>query len=54
MQQFYLTHTAPDFLSQVVRELVAAIPPGNLKGKLPSSKQLSEAVRSALPERAGT
>jgi len=27
--------------------------PGNLRGKLPTAKQLSEAVRGALPERSG-
>jgi len=27
--------------------------PGNLRGKLPTAKQLSEAVRAALPERSG-
>jgi predicted nuclease of restriction endonuclease-like (RecB) superfamily len=29
MQQFYLTHTAPDFLSQAVRELLATVPWGH-------------------------
>jgi predicted Rdx family selenoprotein len=80
MKQLYLVHTAPEFLSQAVREmkigdadpaklaqavreLVAAIPwghhanllaklPAEFKGRLPTAKQLADAVRDVItPEK---
>ncbi|MBL7185551.1 MAG: DUF1016 family protein [Phycisphaerae bacterium] len=81
MLQFYRTHTASEFLSQVVREMILcaekddveveyalktkqnpigvaeyqlqSMLPADLKGKLPTARQLADVVRTALPAKGG-
>ena len=56
MKQFYLTHSAPDFLSQAVRELAAVLPSRSGKLSQPVTEsaadwqKLSQAVRELVAQ----